>query len=132
MVLICFSLMVNNVEQISRCLFVIHMFSLLKYLFGSFVHYKNCVFLFLLLFVCSGYKFLVTIYYKYFFLICSLPFNYLNNIILIRPNLSFFKMDSAFEVMFMKFCLKISSCFLLKFILFHFILIAVIHFELFF
>ena len=39
----CISLMTKDIEELFRCLFAIHIFSLVKYLFTSFTHFTNQV-----------------------------------------------------------------------------------------
>lgn len=94
--LICFFLMVNDVEQISMSLFVICIFSLqrsvcpvllpiIKIVFFVFlqVSFESCLYV-------LGTSTPLVLYYKYFFPINSLSFIYRNSVILLRPNLSFF------------------------------------------
>lgn len=48
--------MSNDVEHLTKCLFVIHISSLLKYLYKSFLHFLIKLFAFLLSFKSSLYN----------------------------------------------------------------------------
>ena len=81
MVLSCIPLMTKDIENFFMCLFGIHVFSLVKYLFASFTHLKNQVVCLLIIGfkkISSGDEFFIRYtVYKYFLPLCGFPLFFL-------------------------------------------------------